>query len=77
MTWPPSRGPMKSTALPEGRSNDPIVTRRWTVNGRFLAQRTTGVQRYGYEILMALTLSWQSSTPLRADSTWRFSFHER
>jgi glycosyltransferase involved in cell wall biosynthesis len=30
------------------------VTRRWTINGRFLTQPMTGVQRYAHEIVCAL-----------------------
>jgi glycosyltransferase involved in cell wall biosynthesis len=30
------------------------VRRRWTINGRFLTQSVTGVQRYGLEIVRAL-----------------------
>ncbi len=30
------------------------MTRHWTINGRFLAQPITGVQRYAYEITFAL-----------------------
>jgi glycosyltransferase involved in cell wall biosynthesis len=33
-------------------SND--VTKSWAINGRFLGQRMTGVQRYAYEIVHAL-----------------------
>ena len=32
---------------------DPMA-REWTINGRFLTQRTTGVQRYGREIVSAI-----------------------
>ena len=36
-------------------SNDPMNGRRsWAINGRFLTQRMTGVQRYAYEIVAAL-----------------------
>lgn len=30
------------------------MTRRWTINGRFLAQSMTGVQRYAHEIVRSL-----------------------
>ncbi|WP_157017468.1 glycosyltransferase family 4 protein [Mesorhizobium xinjiangense] len=30
------------------------MTRHWTINGRFLAQPITGVQRYAYEVVCAL-----------------------
>src|ERR1700731_3327011 len=30
------------------------VERSWAINGRFLTQRMTGVQRYAYEIVAAL-----------------------
>lgn len=30
------------------------MTRRWTINGRFLSQSLTGVQRYGWEVVAAL-----------------------
>ena len=30
------------------------ATQRWAINGRFLTQRMTGVQRYAYEIVVAL-----------------------
>lgn len=30
------------------------MAREWTINGRFLTQRTTGVQRYGREIVSAI-----------------------
>ncbi|HVV94029.1 MAG TPA: glycosyltransferase family 1 protein [Hyphomicrobiales bacterium] len=41
--------------------------RRWTVNGRFLAQPVTGVQRYGREILGALDGLIVSGHPLARD----------
>ncbi|WP_308469349.1 glycosyltransferase family 4 protein [Alsobacter metallidurans] len=31
-----------------------VVNRNWTINGRFLSQSLTGVQRYGWEIVTAL-----------------------
>jgi glycosyltransferase involved in cell wall biosynthesis len=34
--------------------NDARAVRSWAINGRFLTQRVTGVQRYAYEILAAL-----------------------
>ncbi len=30
------------------------MTRHWSINGRFLTQSVTGVQRYGFEVLQAL-----------------------
>ncbi|MGN6538750.1 MAG: glycosyltransferase family 4 protein, partial [Mesorhizobium sp.] len=30
------------------------MARRWTINGRFLCQPTTGVQRYAREVALAL-----------------------
>lgn len=35
-------------------SNDRVEGPIWTINGRFLTQRMTGVQRYAYEIVSAL-----------------------
>jgi glycosyltransferase involved in cell wall biosynthesis len=35
-------------------SNDRVAGPIWTINGRFLTQRMTGVQRYAYEIVSAL-----------------------
>ena len=33
---------------------EPAPDRRWTINGRFLCQRTTGVQRYAREVVASL-----------------------
>lgn len=38
--------------------------RRWTINGRFLSQPLTGVQRYGLEIVRALDHAMRSGHPL-------------
>jgi glycosyltransferase involved in cell wall biosynthesis len=38
--------------------------RRWTINGRFLTQPVTGVQRYGREILLALDRLIAAGHPL-------------
>jgi glycosyltransferase involved in cell wall biosynthesis len=35
-------------------SNDRVSGQIWAINGRFLTQRMTGVQRYAYEIVAAL-----------------------
>jgi glycosyltransferase involved in cell wall biosynthesis len=34
--------------------NDQLRERSWAINGRFLSQRTTGVQRYAREIVVAI-----------------------
>jgi hypothetical protein len=38
----------------EGLTNGVDGGRSWAINGRFLAQRMTGVQRCAYEIVAAL-----------------------
>jgi glycosyltransferase involved in cell wall biosynthesis len=38
----------------EGSTNRVDAGRSWAINGRFLTQRMTGVQRYAYEIVAAL-----------------------
>lgn len=43
------------------------MTRHWSINGRFLAQRLTGVQRYAREIVSALDAALSSGTPLARD----------
>jgi glycosyltransferase involved in cell wall biosynthesis len=44
------------------------VRRRWAINGRFLTQKVTGVQRYGREILNALDIHLMEGTsPLTQD----------
>jgi glycosyltransferase involved in cell wall biosynthesis len=40
------------------------MRRVWTINGRFLTQRTTGVQRYAQEIISALDEHLENSHPL-------------
>jgi glycosyltransferase involved in cell wall biosynthesis len=40
------------------------MRRRWTINGRFLTQRITGVQRYAHEIVGALDDLLTSGDPL-------------
>ena len=40
------------------------VSRFWTINGRFLAQRRTGVQRYAYEIVRHLDELLAAGHPL-------------
>lgn len=40
------------------------MTRHWTINGRFLAQPTTGVQRYAREIISALDSLIVGQAPL-------------
>jgi glycosyltransferase involved in cell wall biosynthesis len=40
------------------------MTRRWTINGRFLTQRVTGVQRYAREIVSALDDLLAEGNPL-------------
>jgi glycosyltransferase involved in cell wall biosynthesis len=43
------------------------MSRSWTINGRFLTQNVTGVQRYGREILRALDLHLDEGHPLASD----------
>src|SRR5436853_6751332 len=38
----------------QGSDKSLEAMQRWAVNGRFLTQRMTGVQRYAYEIVVAL-----------------------
>lgn len=40
------------------------MAREWTINGRFLTQRTTGVQRYGREIVSAIDALIGENHPL-------------
>ena len=40
------------------------MARRWTINGRFLCQPTTGVQRYAREVALALDALVAESVPL-------------
>jgi glycosyltransferase involved in cell wall biosynthesis len=40
------------------------MRRRWTINGRFLTQKITGVQRYAHEIVAALDDLLNSGAPL-------------
>lgn len=40
------------------------MSRRWTINGRFLSQPTTGVQRYAREVVSALDALIAEQTPL-------------
>jgi glycosyltransferase involved in cell wall biosynthesis len=40
------------------------MDRHWTINGRFLTQRLTGVQRYGREIVCALDILVRDGHPL-------------
>jgi len=40
------------------------VLRSWCINGRFLTQQITGVQRYAYEVLWALDRHLASGNPL-------------
>jgi glycosyltransferase involved in cell wall biosynthesis len=40
------------------------VLRSWSINGRFLTQQITGVQRYAYEVLWALDRHLASANPL-------------
>jgi glycosyltransferase involved in cell wall biosynthesis len=43
------------------------MTRRWSINGRFLAQPVTGVQRYGHEVVRALDALLAGNHPLARD----------
>jgi glycosyltransferase involved in cell wall biosynthesis len=43
------------------------MSRHWSINGRFLTQQVTGVQRYGREILMALDRLASGGHPLARD----------
>jgi glycosyltransferase involved in cell wall biosynthesis len=43
------------------------MPRTWTINGRFLTQPITGVQRYGYEIVSALDRHLAEGHPLARD----------
>jgi glycosyltransferase involved in cell wall biosynthesis len=43
------------------------MTRHWSINGRFLTQPVTGVQRYGCEIVRALDQLMSSAHPLVRD----------
>ena len=40
------------------------MTRHWTINGRFLSQPLTGVQRYAYEVVRELDRLVATRTPL-------------
>ncbi|MGN6306368.1 MAG: glycosyltransferase family 4 protein [Mesorhizobium sp.] len=40
------------------------MARRWTINGRFLCQPTTGVQRYAREVVLALDALVAEGVPL-------------
>ncbi|RUY68367.1 glycosyltransferase family 1 protein, partial [Mesorhizobium sp. M7A.F.Ca.CA.001.05.1.1] len=40
------------------------MARRWTINGRFLSQPTTGVQRYAREVVRALDTLLAEQNPL-------------
>jgi glycosyltransferase involved in cell wall biosynthesis len=40
------------------------MRRHWTINGRFLTQKVTGVQRYAHEILQALDTLLSEAHPL-------------
>jgi glycosyltransferase involved in cell wall biosynthesis len=54
-------------AFPRGTrsSSGPLTPHRlWTINGRFLAQRTTGVQRYAREIVLAMDALITEGHPL-------------
>ena len=62
MAGPPSIGPP-----PPGWSGDAGVTRHWTINGRFLTQPVTGVQRYAVEIVRALDRALADGHPLARD----------
>ncbi len=53
--------------------NEPFVTRRVVVNGRFLAQRRTGVQRYGLETLRALDRLLGQQPQWRAGTRWELA----
>jgi glycosyltransferase involved in cell wall biosynthesis len=48
------------------RTAPSAAPRRWTINGRFLAQPVTGVQRYGREIIRALDGLLAAGQPLAA-----------
>ncbi|MGY2997385.1 glycosyltransferase involved in cell wall biosynthesis [Mesorhizobium sp. URHB0026] len=43
------------------------MPRRWTINGRFLSQATTGVQRYAREIVRSLDSLIEERVPLASD----------
>ena len=43
------------------------MVRHWSINGRFLTQRLTGVQRYAREIVCALDEAVESGHPLARD----------
>jgi glycosyltransferase involved in cell wall biosynthesis len=43
------------------------MARRWTINGRFLCQPTTGVQRYAREVALALDMLVAEGVPLARD----------
>ncbi len=45
------------------------MKRHWCINGRFLTQTVTGVQRYGHEILAALDRALDESSSLTEDLT--------
>jgi hypothetical protein len=40
------------------------MARRWTINGRFLSQSTTGVQRYAREVVRSLDALIAEQGPL-------------
>jgi glycosyltransferase involved in cell wall biosynthesis len=65
---PPSRGARgAATVLPHLRTPPVPKRRTWTINGRFLSQNVTGVQRYGREILQALDTHLAEGHPLARD----------
>jgi glycosyltransferase involved in cell wall biosynthesis len=45
---------LTEAADPEGALGGARASHRWTINGRFLTQRVTGVQRYAGEVVAAL-----------------------
>lgn len=50
-------------------TKNPVMTRHWTINGRFLAQPTTGVQRYAREIVSSLDALIVGQAALTRDLT--------
>ena len=49
-SWRGSGSPSPS-GLSDNSTNHTSMPRHWTINGRFLTQKLTGVQRYGREIV--------------------------
>jgi len=61
----PARAAYHDSFLPgQLRDEGSAMTRHWTINGRFLSQPRTGVQRYAWEIVHELDRQLAQSHPL-------------